>query len=79
MAHGKYWHTMTKEQQKSCKKLYEREQPRVGSNTLRIGRNRESYLKFRRRFKFGMSYDPYFIGPWCGMFIGIEPDGHTHS
>ena len=36
-----------------------------------------SYLSFRRRFR---SYFGDFVGAkWCGMFIGIETDGYTHS
>ena len=36
-----------------------------------------SYLQFRRTIKpaFG---DCYMI-PWCGMFLGVETDGYTHS
>ena len=87
MAHGKngqYWHTMNKAQQVSCYRKFEQEQPRVGSDTLKIGRNRESYLSFRRRFRLhdyfgGSDKGAYFGGPWCGMFIGIEYDGYTHS
>lgn len=37
----------------------------------------KSYLQFRRRAHYS------FIGcvmiPWCGMWIGIEEDGYTHS
>ena len=73
MAHGKYWHTMTKAQQQACLRLFNRQSEMIDPVD-------ESYLAFRRRFiKIGASYDPYYIGPWCGMFIGIELDGYTHS
>lgn len=37
-----------------------------------------TYRQFRR------TVQPYFGGdcimvPWCGMWLGIETDGHTHS
>lgn len=35
-----------------------------------------TYREFRRRAQknFGI-----LMLPWCGMVLGIEPDGHTHS
>lgn len=36
----------------------------------------ESYLQFRRRVVRG--YDCIML-QWCGMWLGIEPDGYTHS
>lgn len=39
-----------------------------------------SYLAFRRKFKqSGVAGDNYLFGPWCGMWLGIEKDGYTHS
>jgi hypothetical protein len=35
-----------------------------------------SYLRFRRN-AFWL-FDTIMV-PWCGMIIGIEPDGYTHS
>ena len=35
-----------------------------------------SYLEFRRRVKQG--YDCLMLN-WCGMWLGIETDGYTHS
>lgn len=37
-----------------------------------------SYLAFRRRFHPGIGGD-YVFGHWVGMYVGIEPDGHTHT
>lgn len=37
-----------------------------------------SYRQFRRSVRF-MSYDNCVLVPWCGMLIGIEIDGYTHS
>ena len=35
-----------------------------------------SYLQFRRTVGFG--YDCAMV-QWCGMWLGIELDGYTHS
>lgn len=35
-----------------------------------------SYLEFRRRVVQG--YDCLML-QWCGMWLGIESDGYTHS
>ena len=54
----------TKPQRVAIKKLWERD-----------GR-KESYRTFRRRVQQG--YDCLMIHLW-NMWIGIEPDGYTHS
>jgi hypothetical protein len=38
----------------------------------------ESYREFRKRFKFGLFGD-YIGGAYCKMYVGIEPDGYTHT
>lgn len=37
----------------------------------------ETYREFRRRVHG--SFDDAVMLPWCGMWLGIETDGHTHS
>lgn len=37
----------------------------------------ETYLTFRRRFRLHFEYFGGFVP--CGIFIGIEIDGHAHS
>jgi len=39
-----------------------------------------SYRQFRRTVQ-GPLYrsDPCIMVPWCGMWLGIEADGYTHS
>lgn len=56
---------LTKEQRKAVKRKYDRNPD--GS---------VSYLQFRRRVVPG--YDCVML-KWCGMWLGIETDGHTHS
>jgi hypothetical protein len=37
-----------------------------------------SYLAFRRTASRAIG-DACIMVPWCGMVLGIEPDGYTHS
>ena len=37
-----------------------------------------SYLQFRRSARMA-SYLDCLMVPWCGMWLGIEKDGYTHS
>ena len=55
----------TKKQRIALKRLY-----------LRGTGIEESYLAFRRRVQQG--FDCLMV-EWCGMFVGIETDGYTHS
>tara|TARA_R100000656_G_scaffold114300_1_gene86683 strand:- start:171 stop:389 length:219 start_codon:yes stop_codon:yes gene_type:complete len=60
---------LSKSQQHAVKKLYDR---------LEDNDDRESFLAFRRRVMHGIGGD--YVGvPWCGMYVGIELDGHTHT
>jgi hypothetical protein len=56
---------ITKAQQQAIKRIY-----------LRGQNNGLTYLQFRRSVKQG--YDCLMVH-WCGMWLGIETDGHTHS
>lgn len=39
-----------------------------------------SFEEFKNRAKpGGVGTDRYVLIHWCGMWLGIEPDGHTHS
>ena len=59
----------TRAQIESLYRLYSRNND--GSN---------SYLAFRRRARLvGITGDMYLGINWCGMFIGIESDGYSHS
>ncbi len=57
--------TITKEQRKAIKRKYD-QNPDGAS----------SYRQFRHRVFPGMGY---IMFEWCGMFLGVEKDGHTHS
>jgi hypothetical protein len=36
----------------------------------------DTYRLFRETVRLGFGC---IMVPWCGMWLGIEPDGHTHS
>ena len=56
---------LTKAQQKAVLRVY-----------LRDTGEAESYLQFRRRVKH---CNGFIMLQWKGMWLGIEPDGYTHS
>ena len=58
---------MTEAQRESIKVLFERSKD--GANSLE---------EFEDRFRGGIGGE-YIGGTWCGMFVGIEKDGHRHS
>ncbi len=67
----------TKEQRKALYKIWLRDHPRAHPDGL-IGPHMYSeYLKFRRTAV--NSHIGCMMLPWKGMWLGIEPDGHTHS
>ena len=35
-----------------------------------------TYREFRRTVVSGFGY---IMVPWCGMWVGIEPDGYAHT
>jgi hypothetical protein len=55
---------LNKEQQVALRRVWQRDSQDM------------SYLKFRRGDLPG--YD-YVMVRWCGMWLGIERDGYTHS
>lgn len=59
--------TLTKEQRHSLLRVWQR------------GQSDLSYLQFRRSVESGFCMDGAVVVPWCGMWLAIETDGHTHS
>lgn len=39
----------------------------------------ENYRKFRKSFHCYSYMNDMVGGDWCGMFLGIEKDGHSHT
>lgn len=56
--------TITKAQRSSLFKVWERDNQLL------------TYRDFRRTVLPGAGC---ILVPWCGMYLGIEPDGYTHS
>lgn len=70
--------TLTKEQRIALKRVYDRK-PIYVLNTKPpfIPPERPiTYREFRKTVHHG--WDCIMV-PWCGMWLGIEKDGYTHS
>jgi putative SOS response-associated peptidase YedK len=78
--------TLTKEQRKALKRVFDR-QPLVlrwngRTHTADRWENypplnpQMTYREFRKLVVW--SFDCVMV-PWCGMWLGIEKDGYTHS
>ncbi len=59
---------LTREQRIALKRIYDRDWDKP-----------DSYMKFRRTVECGTIRDQFVMVKWCGMWLGIEPDGYTHS
>ena len=57
---------MNKEQQTALKRVWERNP------------NEKTYLQFRRSAHYSHGVECFMV-TWCGMWLGIEKDGYTHS
>jgi hypothetical protein len=55
---------ITKQQQQAIKRKYTQDSQGL------------TYLQFRRTVQYSYGY---LMLRWCDMWIGIEPDGYTHS
>jgi len=55
---------LTKEQRKSVFRIWQRDN------------QGKTYREFRRTVKGGWGC---VMVHWCGMWLGVEPDGYTHS
>lgn len=58
----------TRKQREALSKLYSRDTS-----------DHASYLSFRRSLRFSVPAGDYVSVEWCGMYVGIELDGHTHT
>ena len=57
---------MTRQQREALYRLYQRDTSRA-----------PSYRAFRRLAR--RAYGDCYMIHWCGMWLGIEEDGYTHS
>jgi hypothetical protein len=60
----------TRQQIEAFKSIYDR--------PLDNGPAAPTYLQFRRTVRPAIGLDCYMV-EWCGMWLGIETDGYTHS
>jgi hypothetical protein len=68
--------TLNKAQQQALFRVYDRRPIKAPAMDARGNHYLMSYRQFRRTVQF--SYDCAMV-PWCGMWLGIEHDGYTHS
>ena len=77
--------TLTKAQRAALKRVYDRaplferwewDLPGYVSEPHSQGQQPVTYRQFRKLVQSG--YDCVML-PWCGMWLGIEKDGYTHS
>ena len=66
---------ITRKQREGIFNLFLRDNPSAAHDFSAWQR---AYRRFRRRFRY--YYGGYVgIENWHGMFVGIEPDGYTHT
>lgn len=73
---SKFVHTLNKAQQRALKNVFDR-----GPIYVRIGPGHErpiSYRQFRKQVRYDFLCNCAMV-EWCGMWLGIEEDGYTHS
>ena len=68
---------LTKAQRVALKKVYDRK-PLFLTSYYGMDTTRQGYLGFRRMVQPELCGSAIMV-PWCGMWLGIEPDGYTHS
>jgi hypothetical protein len=75
--------TLNKAQQKALLAVFERTALVRYDGSARSHDNyrnlpKLTYRGFRRMVRFAF-FDDCAMVPWCGMILGIEADGYTHS
>lgn len=71
----------TRKQREALKRVFDRG-PLYGSDNRTPQCKHEpakSYRAFRRTVQGTFFMDGCVMVPWCGMWLGIETDGYTHS
>jgi hypothetical protein len=80
--------TLTREQREAVKRIYDRCPLDANHDRIQSGYESTSpyndkltpisYRQFRKAVQ-PILCDRAVMVHWCGMFLGIEPDGYTHS
>jgi hypothetical protein len=68
---------MTVQQSKALRRLWERLSADGRGQWGAYAQPRQAYRAFRK--SAFLAFGNVVMIRWCGMVIGIEPDGHTHS
>jgi hypothetical protein len=74
----------TKAQRVALKRVFDRGPvyPQTRDHKLRLVRKSDTpltYRQFRSTVQSAFCGDGAVLVPWAGMWLGIEPDGYTHS
>jgi len=74
---------ITRAQRVALKRVFDRTplyvwQDRLTSEPRYTNHELLTYRQFRKRVHHA-SYDSCIMIQWCGMWLGIETDGYTHS
>lgn len=76
---SKYVWTLNKDQQLALKRVYDRSKlDGFGRPIDSVKAKGISYRQFRRTVQYSSLMKCAMVR-WCGMWLGIEEDGHTHS
>ena len=70
--------TLTREQREALKRVFDRQASIGLPNVDEPGKEKPTYRQFRRR-AVRAGYDNCIMVQFAGMWLGIEPDGYTHS
>lgn len=62
-----------------CQPLYNTPKAKNVSTPSRLGFERVTYKAFRASVTPVLDGSGAVLVPWCGMHLGIEPDGYIHS
>lgn len=67
---------LTRAQRVALKRVYDRPVTTFATHGQTIKGTRGTYREFRKTAQPGSGC---IMVAWCGMWLGIEPDGYTHS
>lgn len=69
---------ITRWQREALKRVYDRQASIGLPNVDEPGKGTPTYRQFRRK-AIRASFDDCIMVQYAGMWLGIEPDGYTHS
>lgn len=69
----------TKSQRQAIKRVFDRQPLFAGERGALLHHGSERVMTYREFRKTVVSTFDCIMLPWCGMWLGIETDGYTHS